>query len=192
MGFRIGWLAVRGKEAQRIHAELGLSAVDHVQADYPPDDPISGAPLRRGWYLVNFNEYDHPLMRSDRLKRLSEGAELFGCHIHETVMVCSTEYWRDGHGIWRVEHDAQIDLNHLESQTHAPAHRVLALKNRALSLGEADKGEVDHMFDVPMLLAWRDVGFKHDKGLRRARTFNLLSAAEGGTMDGPKPWWKFW
>lgn len=52
------------------------------------------------------NEYGHPLVAGKSLAQLSRDAEVVTVAIEERVMVSGADYWRDGHRLWGVMHDA--------------------------------------------------------------------------------------
>jgi hypothetical protein len=66
------------------------------------------------------------------------------------------------------------------------------LRQRAIRLSVQD-GEVDYMFEVPSLLAWRETGFKHDRRTRQPQRFvELISSGQRNAAPATKPKWKFW
>jgi hypothetical protein len=196
MGFRVSWLAVRGSSPEAIHAALGLTVGRSLddRMDHPFEFDTAGAVTRRGWYVVTFGTCDHRLFSPLYFGTLSRGGELFACYINETVMDTDCQFWRDGAQQWSVTHRAETGQAHLQTDGPAPAVRIERLRQSALAKDVMDAGNVDHTFDVPLLLAWRETGFKHDRTSKRPQAFTSLIAANRPTAVTPKsmPRWKFW
>lgn len=188
MGYSIAWIATRGlaQDAVLDRQALRLTA---AQIDYP-DAPIAGKPLDSGWYLVVADRCDHRIVSPAHLASLSAGCEVVACAIEEHVMVCSAEAWTDGTQAWRVEHDAQVGVDHL-SVTGTPPEALAAIKERCTLAQQGAAGEslpVDCYFEIPLELANAIVGYRHDDAAadeNSARFTVLVDAAR-------RPWWQFW
>ncbi len=110
-------------------------------------------------------------------------------------MTCSAQFWSGGRKVWEVVHDAQDNVNHLESAGE-PLPASLELYRAKAAASHATDVEVDFMFDVPLLLARDITGFKHDEKLEEGAALfriDLVSEkASTGMTGGQKAWWKFW
>jgi hypothetical protein len=144
--------------------DLGLSPTGE-RDELPAESPIGGAALDGGWYVVVFDEYDHPLLGEQELRKLSKGCELVAAGAEEHVMASFSEGWRDGEWIWAVTHDADQGLQHLDAEGSLP-EGFEALRRERLEEQEAaggDDADVDHVFDIPLDVAVQITGFSHSE-----------------------------
>ncbi|MFO1341361.1 MAG: hypothetical protein U1F53_24610 [Burkholderiaceae bacterium] len=190
MGQSLTWLAVRGKEPAQVLADLDAQLAGDAWAEFGTD-PLAASRLRSGWYAVAARGADHPWGTADWLAALSAGAEVVACRVEEHTMFASAEGWRAGERAWCVVHDAQQGAGHLQVDgAPPPALAGITAELRALQAGSAG---VDYLFEVPLKLAQRLTGFKHDEGddgthgrWRALRTGPAQPAAPA------RPWWKRW
>ena len=61
------------------------------------------------------------MMRDTILQRLSAGCEVVTGDVEEHVMVSIAIGWKDGQRVWSVTHDAQRDIEHLQTEGELPA-----------------------------------------------------------------------
>jgi hypothetical protein len=189
VGYAISWLAVRGKDSAAVTASLGLKAsgekTEYAEAMY------TGRPLPSGWFLLVINQAEHKFLNQDSLARLSQGSEVIASTIEEHVMVCASEAWKDGVKVWRIEHDAQESIDHINASGALPD--VYASIKSSLSKQQEEAGgktaDTDYFFDIPLQTAKSIVGFKHDEdsGLEDG-SFEVFKGSAGSS----KPWWKLW
>lgn len=191
MGQALTWIAVRGKDAAQILADLDASPTGEQGG--LAEHGLAACPLGGGWYAVAATEAGHRWGGPDWLAALSAGAELVACQVEEHLMFASAEGWRAGERRWRVVHDAQQGQGHLLAEGELPpAYAGIAAEHRAL-MAAAPGSAVDHLFEVPLKLAQRLVGFKHDEG--GAGGEGLWDELRHGPMPeqaAPRPWWRFW
>ena len=161
MGVSISWLAVSDMEPEAIHKQLGLLASREFDADIKY--PFAGRVLPSGWYLVVANRCDSPMVRDDMLSSLSMSARVVAASIEEHVMYCFSACWLNGKQEWRVQHEAEKGNTHLDV-SGVPPEELETLRQGALArqLCHDDEIGVDYVFDVPLELAKRVVGFRHD------------------------------
>ena len=187
MGYSISWLAIRGQG--ELAAALGLKRTGK-KANYG-EAMYTGRRLAGGWFLMVMNECEHPFVAPESLSKLSVGAELLACSVEEHVMVSTSELWKDGAKVWRIEHNAQESIDHIKESGVLP-EGYSDIKN-ALSKKQEDAGgteaDTDYFFDIPLATAKRIVGFKHDEdsGVEDS-SFEIFE----GPGASAKPWWKFW
>ena len=191
MGQALTWIAVRGKDAIQVLADLDASPTGEHGA--LGEHRFAACPLRGGWYAVAATEAGHRWGGPDWLAALSAGAELVACQVQEQVMFASAEGWRAGERRWRVVRDAQQGLGHLQAEGELPpAYAGIAAEHRALMMA-APGSQVDHLFEVPLKLAQRLTGFKHDEGGPGGDSvWSELSDGPVRTVKADKPWWKRW
>lgn len=189
MGCSISWVAVKGKAPERLLQELGLWPTA-AMADYGRE-PFTGRTLPSGWFLLVFNRSEHKFIKPKSLATLSSNCDLVACSAEEHVMVSTSELWRDGRQIWRVEHDAQESIDHLNTSGALP-DRYVAIQKQCAEEHEKAGGknaDVDHFFDIPLKTAKTIVGFKHDDddGLEDS-SFEVFKTQASSSQT--KPWWK--
>jgi hypothetical protein len=196
MGFAISWLCVQGNEPSAVRTALSL---EHVgPADEPFEAQYTGFDLGRRGYLIAINDTVDPLVEDASLRSLSSRWKVIACQVEEHTMHCISQCWSNGRKDWHVEHNAQLDPMHLEANGNLPV-QFGAIKDKAFGWQKATKDhEVDYIFEIPSLVAWRLTGFKHDRGfvLGRLRLIEEL-AASVSVQAGPQhrkagAWWKFW
>jgi hypothetical protein len=191
MGFSLCWLAVRGKVPEQILADLDATPTGEV-VEFG-ESRFAARRLVSGWYAVYAKAADHAWLHPDWLSALSGGAELIACRIEEHTMHASAQGWQGGELRWRVEHDAQQGSGHLLADGTLPeAYAAVAAEMRLL---QARSPGVDYLFELPLKLAQRLTGFKHDEGdaggERRWQALQHGPKIEPA-RDEKKPWWQLW
>lgn len=192
MGYALCWLAVRGKAPEQVLAEIDAAPTGR-RGPFGAARQAACA-LGGGWFAVAVHEAEHPWVGSDMLGLLSEsGAETLACRVDEHLMVASAELWRSGERQWRVLHDGQQGRDHLAAEGELPAaYPGIAAEHRQLAAAAAGKA-VDHLFEVPLKLAQRLAGFKHDEGGPGGDDlWDELSRGPVAERGPSRPWWKFW
>lgn len=162
MGYSQSWLAVRGKPPAVVLETLGLRGTG--TREEIAESPIVGAELPTGWYLVVAGRSGHRLMRDQTLQRLSAGCEVVTGDVEEHVMVSVATGWKEGQRVWSVTHDAQRDMEHLQTEGELPA-AFTSIRDRFRSEQQTaggSKADVDYIFDVPVELAKTLTGYRHD------------------------------
>jgi hypothetical protein len=190
MGYSISWLAARAP-AREVRDLLGLQLTGK-QVELP-EAPIVGAELDSEWYLVVAARCDHRLIADPSLNLVSKGAGVIACSIEEHVMYSRSSFWSGGSRIWSIEHDAQRSIDHLDVSGQPPSFFV-EIRDRLLGQQSAEGGSragVDFVFDVPLEVAQRIVGFKHDAAGDPER-FDVLQVTRDSVLARARPWWKFW
>ncbi|MBE9557176.1 MAG: hypothetical protein IMF08_09995 [Proteobacteria bacterium] len=163
MGFSISWLAIKAASADEACAALGLARAGG-NSPYP-DYTYSGAALPTGWYLVVGADEGYPALLGKDMQGLSQTHDIVVCEVEEHVMFSSSACWMGGTRTWSVIHDCDKGPNHLETEGTLPDDYE-AIKSEVLAEQEEeddDDDEVDFVFEVPLELAKRLAGFKHDE-----------------------------
>ena len=94
-------------------------------------------------------------------------------------MVSVATGWKDGQRVWSVTHDAQRDMEHLQTEGELPAV-FTSIRDRLRSEQQkagGRKADVDYIFDVPVELAQTLTGYRHDADIPGAGTdpFEVLA-----------------
>lgn len=199
MGYAISWLAIKGKPEESLIAELGLASTGE-KAEYG-DSMFTGRKLPSGWFLLVIDKSEHKFVKPNSLATLSQGCEVIASSIEEHVMVCSSELWRDGAQVWRIEHDAQKSIEHIAASGDLPADYPAIEQEHAEEQKQAggSEADVDYFFEIPLHAAKNIVGFKHDEvdpaiEDESFMVFELEAARSSERIEnqGKKPWWKLW
>ncbi len=145
-----------------------------------------GVRLDNGWYVVVINECGHRFVLERTLRRVSAATDVVAAAIEEHVMFSSAEEWNGGNLIWKVSHESERGLRHLEERG-SPPRQYIAVKERLLAAQQReDEGarEVDYVFDAPLELADAVVGFKHDRLINdRFEVLKPVTSTGGGLFS---------
>lgn len=184
MGYAISWLAVNGKAPEALLHELGLAPTGEIE-EYGKSR-FTGRTLSTGWFLLVMNRCDSKFITPESLRSISSACEAIACSIEEHVMFCSSELWRDGVQIWRIEHDAQQSIDHISASGLLPDDYAAIEREAAEQQKQAGgkKADTDYFFEIPLQTAKRFVGFKHDEVCLEDESFEVF--------EGDAPWWKPW
>jgi hypothetical protein len=190
MGYSISWLAASAS-ASDVRDLLGLCLTGE-DLEFP-EAPIVGAELNNGWYLVVAARCDHRLIADPSLTLVSKRADVIACSVEEHVMYSRAAFWSGGCRVWSIEHDAQRSINHLDVSGQPPLFfsEICDRLVRQQSAEGGSESDVDFVFDVPLEVAQRIVGFKHDAGGGPER-FNVLQTTHDSVLARAMAWWKFW
>jgi hypothetical protein len=158
MGTSQSWVAFHGRPAEDVRAELRLRVAGTPEE--AEGSRFSGARLSSGWDLLVVGR-DERFVGDALLARLSRGCEAVACFVESHVMVSQATGWRDGRNVWRVHHDSEIAVDHLEVTGEPPAE-LESIRRDAEAQQREDDGQVDTLFDVAPALAQALVGHHHD------------------------------
>ncbi|MDO8505361.1 MAG: hypothetical protein Q7S48_02190 [bacterium] len=163
MGYSLSWIAVQGHPTDEIKEFFGLKTTG-TYGRYGKH-ALVGRALSDGWYLLIANTCDDKIIRDEILESLSKDCQIVACSIEEHVMFSASALWKKGKKIWSVTHNGEEDSFDIAEHGNIPAS-YSALKNQAIAEQKAEGDTdmmVDHLFDLPLLLAKQLVGFKHDE-----------------------------
>lgn len=188
MGFAITWCAVREADAERFLTALELVRTGATESD--PESPISTVGLRSGWRLVWHNDYDSKLLGAQNLQRISEAHDVLACRIEEHVMASSAEFWSQGRRRWWISHEGENGPQGLETLGDPPEcfESIREEMERAQRADGGDEADVDHLFEIPVLVARTLVGFKHDEAYEPVCTGSFEVLERGKTSKGLFGW----
>jgi hypothetical protein len=105
MGFKVAWVAVKGKSSDAVVSDLDLERTGEHEAF--PESEYCIVTMPRGWVVVvncfSFGSFilEAPL---DRVKR---GAEVLTCYVNETTMTSDLGAYENGALLWSVTHDSE-------------------------------------------------------------------------------------
>jgi hypothetical protein len=162
MGICLSWVAVRGKAADGVLAELGWRRTGR-QEEWLESDTTC-ADLGPGWFGVMMRNREDAYDGTVDLGRLSKGGEVVACFVEEHVMFSGAVAWRDGAELWSIRHDAQEGTRHLITGGRLPpeAADIVDKARGAQDAEDAADTEVDFIFEVPVDVAQLVTGFRHD------------------------------
>ena len=198
MGFAISWLAVKGKSPAAVAQELGLTPTGEI-TDYA-EALFTGRTLSVGWFLLVIDAFEHEFVKPAVLAALSCNCDVVACSIEEHVGFCSSELWRRGTQVWRIEHDSQTSVEHI-SHSGSPPNGFTAIE-KSFSERQREAGgkesHIDYYFEIPLQTAKVAVGFKHDEANPDLEDFEVFSkpansaSTKPTSQRGKMPWWKLW
>jgi hypothetical protein len=193
MGFSQTWLAVRGGTAETVLPQLGLRGTGKREEE--AESPLVGAELAGDWYIVIANRGGDPKGMLKAAPRVSANNEVVFGMVEEHVMASEASHWRGGQQVWRVAHDSQHGLEHLEiAGTLPPQFETIKAGFAKQQLDEGPNANVDFFFSIPLELARSLTGYIHDEDMAGigAEPYEVLEVAKHGTSEpsASRPWWK--
>lgn len=102
--------------------------------------------------------------RDEERKRLSVGRDVFFCMLEEHVMASEIAFWQDGVEMWRVEHNLEKGVYHLDDRGNPPPS-FERIKRARFEEQEKAGGEdcgVDYVISIPMDLAGEFTGYAEE------------------------------
>lgn len=198
MGYAVSWLAVSGKAPQALFRELGIAPTGEMAAY--GESMIAGRTLPNGWFLLVIDRCDHKFIMPESLRSISSACEAVACSIEEHVMFCSSELWRNGVQVWRIEHDAQKSIEHISTSGQLPDDYAAIEEESAEQQKQAGgmKADTDYFFEIPLQAARGLVGFKHDEACLDDESFEVFEGDTASPVANQlsagvrKQWWKLW
>lgn len=180
MGASFSSLAIKGGSRDQVLALLGLRGTNVFEEI--PESEITGVALPTGWFLIIANGSNLAFEADPALKKLSHSMEILTGFVEEHVMCSSTSLWANGQQIWLTKHDAQQNIEHLDTKGHLPSI-FTSIQTRLRAKQEAAGGpqaNVDYIFDIPVEIFAHLTGYRYDRdtpGLS-ARAFEVLAITE--------------
>ncbi len=185
MGFSIAWISVKGQPKEFVLEQMGLRPTGNFDETF--NGPTDGVPLPGGWYTVIGQGCDYAFKQMQAIRRISQVADIVIVGVEEHVMSAYAEYWSNGKQMWWLCHNASDGPNHLDTSGQLPPE-FTAVRSE-LEEKQQSEGDADYIFDIPVELAKRITGFRHDEDLPElgARPYEELSP-----IGQAKRWWQFW
>jgi len=191
-------LAVREEARQVLLEQLELTA-NGERAEYG-ETLFTGLVLPSGWFILFINQCEHEFLNPKVLATISIHCDVVGCSVEEHVMWCSAQLWHHREQVWRVAHDAQKHISHLEvsgllPDAYGAIESQFAKQQLRLSGGEP---AADYYFEIPLDLAKSVVGFKHDEPGTNEKwaCFDVVKLKSSRPVtdrsSDRKSKWKFW
>jgi hypothetical protein len=162
MGYSQSSLAVKGTTPGVVLTALGLQSTG--KREEFPESPLTAANLPSGWFLVVLDRDAQDIISDEMLRQLSMGCEVVTSVVEEHVMASESTCWRDGKRVWRVYHDSNSRIDHLQIDGEVP-FTLAAIRDRLSTKQRAAGGKkacVDYFFEIPVELAMSFTGFRHD------------------------------
>jgi hypothetical protein len=113
-----------------------------------------------GAYLLYINDQDKIVPDDKVFARLSNGASLITCYANETVMNSYACAWFNGVKCWSVFHDAQQDIENLETSCTLPPE-FQPIRDQLFAEQQGDDG-ADSIFDISIELFAALGGVRYD------------------------------
>lgn len=163
MGFRLTTIQITGKDRNAIWRLLGVRPSGTI---WPyPVEGVSGRVRPDGPYLIVAMDDKGRHAEPDRLRALSDSADLLVCQIHEGCMWSRAAGWRNGEQIWAIEHASEEGLRHFDVVGEPPAQMAAireACEGRQASERPGAFG-VNHIFDIAPTLYTALTGYRYDR-----------------------------
>ena len=163
MGFSITWFAVPEASADSFLQKLGL--VRTGDTEDCPDSLISSAVMDTGWRVLWYNKYLCPFLGTEAVRELSGEHDILVCTVEEHCMDSSSALWRAGQRLWYLHHDGSGGAKGLDVDGSPPDYfpSVRADMEREQLAAGGPTADVDYLFEIPLSVAQRLTGFKHDE-----------------------------
>ena len=194
MGVSMAWTAVRNASPAAIHALAQVDATEEPDEYF--EGHVSGGYLRSGWYLLVAGSCDHRFGSEILLSKFSQQWDCVSVRIEEHVMYSAAAYWTHGRAIWSVTHDSQKGIDDLTGAGSLPdSYATIAAEKRALQdRAQGDEIGVDHIFEIPLLLASNLCGFKHDEDDNYFEEGSPVALVDlrPASRRSSRPWWRIW
>ncbi len=165
MGRCISWIGFRGTTKDHILARLGLR--DTGEPDEYNEEPVSGAEIPGGWYVVFSNDFD--FVSLERLAHLSKDCLVVGCQAYEGMMISSAYCYENGADLWAVTHDSNEAIDDLFVDGTPPPEfetirdRLTQQQREEGARAAGDELGVDYVFDIPIETAATVCPYRYDE-----------------------------
>lgn len=189
MGFAMSWIAVRGKSPDAVLADVGYRRTGE-QEDVA-ESPAVCATLGTGWFILVLNNSMEAFDGTIDLAALSRDADVVACMVEEHVMVSGFSSWKGGTRVLTVGHDADRGIRHLDVEGALPPEfrQIVDEAMRAQASEDAGEASTDYVFDIPVDMAHRLTGFRHDRDPEGGAMYDVLEK-EPSAERRTSSWWR--
>lgn len=167
MGVRLVWVGVRSTDGgvrRELLDSLGLAETgDHAREwDEGPAAIVTAS----GWTILVDGRGDGllKLVDSDPSRLRPAGVEFVRLSVEEHVMASEVACFRDGRLLWRLGHEGERGLDHLEVVGDPPHLARIRAEHRPLE-DHRSGDPVDAVFEAPIALAALLTSYRHDAPL---------------------------
>jgi hypothetical protein len=156
MSFSVVWFGVNGKDKSAFLNEAGYR--DTGEADEFCDAEVSGAHYPSGWYVLVGGDVE--MFDVDRLRALSHEARLVAVVSNEDTLTSIATEWVNGEPVWSISHEPSDGDPTITVEGALPVE-FEAVRRTYLEKLNGDS-TVELAFEVPVDVAHRITGFRHD------------------------------
>ena len=167
MGFKVAWVAVKGKPADAVLAEIGLARTGEFVED-DGDMEFGLVTMPSGWIIVLNNFGLGGFLLGFPLDAVKVGAEVLTCYVYENTGMSMLCAYRDAQEVWTVTHDVEKGLGHLEVDGDPPAPFARMRAEADASRTESDREAwepFDYHFGIAIDLGEALTGFHYAKSV---------------------------
>jgi len=133
--------------------------------DEANEAPFSAAETKEEWTIVWSNDImfggEEP-----KFEKLSKITPIIVCFVEEHTMFSLAMLFRDGQAEWSISHQGDgEDVYDLQKAGRLPSFAA-EIEMELIAKQKTEGGrsaQVDYIFDIPLLIAKRLCGFKHDE-----------------------------
>ncbi len=197
MGCAVSWIAIKSDNSNQIREMLEVTEAGEASDRHR--DPLSMADLGNGWMLLYLNSLNSDIVADSSLARLSKIGQLIVCKIEEHIMYSSCSMWMRSERLWRIAHDSQEGMYHLEQEGSLPEvfKSIKKEKFKAQHSEGGSSASVDLVFEIPLELAADMCGFQHNLTYpfkNKHAYIPLMPQLKTGQPNdnADRPWWKVW
>lgn len=171
MGFSICYITTKATPDQVLE-HLALTATNEMQG--MPDYDWWVAQSASGYTVFWSEDFEFGMNSHDKIEVLSKLEDVYLVEVHEGVMWSSCTHWHQGTQLWGVQHTGDgsdpTDSSHFNLNiSGTPPENFDGIKAKFFEAQKTDGEDMDHVFEIPIVLAEQISGFRYDKTLTSDR-----------------------
>ena len=184
MGISLSWVALTDGSPNQLRDSLGFELTD--QSEEYPESPFVEATLPSKIHLIILNKGE---VSEKQLVEASNASEIIHGMVDDHCMVSSLACWKNGEECWYVAHD-EPKGGILDLQVRGDLPSVFDdIKEEQFKAQEDEGGagsEVDYIFDIPVYLGDKLVGFRSDADVEYEvdNPYKVLRKKKGSGLFG--------
>lgn len=173
----MSWLVCKSDALEEMKSLLGATNLAEGQR---PSFCVTLSPAGRA-FIFESKWRNWTFDRDEQRRRLSLGREVYFFMLEEHVMASEAALWRDGQEIWRVQHESEQDIYHLDARGQLPPSFETHKRKRfdEQEREGADCG-ADYFISIPMDLAAECTGYDGDFQEPEGEYFEWACAPKNG------------